>query len=395
MAVIIQEVVGRPHGDRFYPDLSGVARSFSFYRSGRARPEDGVVNLALGLGRTIVDGGSAWTYAPPYPQATPPYASVGDLLKQTQVDFWAVNMGRPPDYNPIAETEYLLHPNIAEAEADETLRFVASTYDSRSDRLSPGTGMTGPRVLNFAPLLVLEELPLNAVIRALLATCRDALEAPVEIEFALTIDRKATPPARLGFLQVRPMVVSEEDVDLARSDLQGPGVLVGSEGVMGNGTVTTVRDIVYVKPDTFESRFTPAVAEEVARQNLTLLSEGRPYVLIGFGRWGSSDPWLGIPVDWSQISGARAIVEATTPTMNVELSQGSHFFHNLSSFQVSYFSVRHDSEHAVDWDWLGRQPVVAEQRFVRHVRAAEPLTIRVDGRQGRGVILKPEHEQVS
>ena len=384
MAVIVQEVVGRRHGDRYYPEVSGVARSYSFYRSGKARPEDGVVNLALGLGKTIVDGGLSWTYSPAYPRATPPYGSVQDLLKQTQLEFWAVNMGKPSAYNPIEETEYMVRAGIAEAEYDGTLREVASTYLPQSDRLSPGIGASGPRVINFAPLLVLEDLPLNDLVKRLLAICQEAFGAPVEIEFAITF-LPGDEPAKFGFLQVRPMVVSAEVVDVDLDHL-GAGVLLASDRVMGNGVVEGVRDIVFVKPDVFESRHTRVVAEELALLNRELVAERRTYLLIGFGRWGSSDPWLGIPVAWDQIAGAKAIVEATLPTMNVDLSQGSHFFHNISSFSVSYFSVPFTGRHPIDWDGLARQPIVRETGFVRHVRTEAPLLIRVDGRSGGGFI---------
>jgi hypothetical protein len=384
MAVIVQEVVGRRHGDRYYPELSGVARSYSFYRSGKARPEDGVVNLALGLGKTIVDGGLSWTYSPNYPRATPPYGSVRDVLKQTQLEFWAVNMGKPPAYNPIEETEYMVRAGIADAEYDGTLREVASTYLPQSDRLSPGIGASGPRVINFAPLLVLEDLPFNDLVGKLLSVCREAVGAAVEIEFAVTFP-PGDEPARFGFLQVRPMVVSAEEVDVDL-DQGGAGVLLASDRVMGNGVVEDVRDIVFVKPDVFESRHTPAVAEELATLNRALAAERRPYLLIGFGRWGSSDPWLGIPVTWDQIASAKAIVEATLPSMNVELSQGSHFFHNISSFGVSYFSVPFGGGYPIDWDGLSRQRVVRDMALVRHVRADSPLLIKVDGRSGRGLI---------
>jgi hypothetical protein len=386
MAVIVQEVVGRRHGDRFYPDISGVARSFSFYRSGHTRPEDGVVNLALGLGKTIVEGGVTWTYSPAYPRASPPFASPRDALDQTQVDFWAVNMGKPPEYDPIAETEYLVRGTLADAEEDGALGYAASTYDPQSDRLHMGLRPGGPRVLNFAPLLSLDDLPLNRLVRRLLAICGDALQAPVEIEFAVTTDTDSG-RARFGFLQVRPMVVSEQVVEIREDDIERRPVLVVSDTVMGNGTLDDIRDIVFVKPDVFEARHTRAIAGELAEMNAGLLDAGRHYLLIGFGRWGSSDPWLGIPVDWSQINGAGAIVEASLPAMNVDLSQGSHFFHNISSFRVSYFSVRHTASHAIDWAWLDRQPVVQETAFVRHVRAVTPLDIRVDGRTGRGVIF--------
>ncbi|MBP1634688.1 MAG: response regulator receiver protein [Acidobacteria bacterium] len=387
MAVIIQAIVGRRHRDRFYPELSGVARSFSFYRSGRARPEDGVVNLALGLGKTIVDGGITWSYSPAYPQATPPYGSIGELMKQTQVSFWAVNMGRVPSYDPVAETEYLVRCGLEDAEEDETLRYLASTYDARSDRLSMGVGIRGPRALTFSPLLSLEEFPLNDLLRSLLRVCAEALAAPVEIEFAATF-----PPGpgdgrvQFGFLQVRPMAVSSAVVEIDLSAVPPGELLLASERVMGNGVVSDVRDVVYVRPERFEARQTPAIAEELARVNRRLADAGRPYLLIGFGRWGSSDPWLGVPVEWSQINGARSIVEATLPAMNVDPSQGSHFFHNLSSFDVSYFTVPFGREPGIDWDGLARRPAEHETPLVRHVRLDEPLLIEVDGRRGVGAV---------
>lgn len=387
MAVIIQEVVGRRHRDRFYPDVSGVGRSYSFYRTGAARPEDGVITLALGLGRTIVDDGMGWSYSPAYPRIAPAYGSIDQLLDQTQSEFWAVNMGKPPAYDPINEVEYLVRGSIADAEHDGTLRYVASTFDPDRDRLTPGVSAHGPRALTFAPILQLDEWPLNEVVHDLLRICEQALEAVVEIEFAVTFDGRR---ARLGFLQVRPMVVSDQGVDIGEDDMRGTDVLVASDRVMGNGLVNTIRDVVYVRPDRFEARHTATIAQELGAFNLVLMDEGHPYLLIGFGRWGSADPWLGIPVGWGQIAGARAVVEASLPTMNVELSQGSHFFHNISSFEVSYFSVRHDAAGRIAWAWLDQQPVVAETEYVRHVRLARPLVVKVDGRTGRGVILTGE-----
>jgi len=391
MAVIIQEVVGCRHDDRYYPDLSGVCRSYNFYPLARARPQDGVVNLALGLGKTIVDGGITWSYSPARPRMPPPFASVRDQIKNTQTEFWAVNMGKPPAFDPIAEAEYLLQADLTAAEYDRTLTLLASTYDVRSDRLSPGVGINGPRVLNFAPLLELRHYPLNDVLQRMLAACENALAAPVEIEFAMTFPHRGGPDTpRLGFLQVRPMVVSEQQVDLAEAEFAGADVLAASTKVLGNGVDDQIADVVYVKPDSFEARHTQAVAHELEKFNTTLLNAGRPYLLIGFGRWGSSDPWLGIPVQWGQISGARVIVEATLPNMIVELSQGSHFFHNLSSFEVSYFMVPHHARPGIDWAWLDRRQIVAETEFVRHVRLSHRLLVRVDGRVARGVIRHPD-----
>jgi hypothetical protein len=387
MGVIIQEVVGDRHGDRFYPTLSGVARSYNFYPMGKAKPEQGIVDLALGLGKTIVDGGICWTYSPAFPKISAPFASVPDLLKQTQVQFWAVNMGKPPAYDPIKETEYLVKSGLAEAEKDSTLLFIASTYNAQSDRLSPGISIAGPRAITFAPILQSGDIPLNKLLISLLKLSEEAVGDPVEIEFAMTLDPEHGLPARFGFLQVRPMLVSNEQVDIDPNLMVSDKVLAASESVLGNGCVNTIKDVVYVRPDSFQAKHTREIAREVEQMNRRLADEKRPYLLVGFGRWGSSDPWLGIPVNWAQISAAKAIVEATLPDMNVDLSQGSHFFHNLSSFQVSYFSVHHDSEYKINWEWLDQQERVSEARFIRHVRLSSPLQIMVDGRGGRGVIL--------
>ncbi len=388
MAVVIQEVVGTRFGERFYPHISGVGRSYNFYPIGRAKPEDGVVNLALGLGKTIVDGALTWTYSPAYPKIIPPVGSPGELLKLTQTRFWAVNMGRPPEYDPIRETEYLVHADLGEAERDGTLRFSASTYRPHDDRLVPGIGADGPRVLTFAPILSEREIPLNQLIVSLLRLCEEAVGNPVEIEFAVTLDPKDGLPARFGFLQVRPMVVSDERVEVDDGEMTGEHILAASDRVMGNGEVDTLEDILYIRPEVFEARHTPAIARELAQFNRALGAEKRKYLLIGFGRWGSSDPWLGIPVEWAHVSNAGAIIEATLPDMNVELSQGSHFFHNISSFRICYFMVQHTGMYHIDWEWLAALPEVAAGEFVRHVRVRRPLTIKVDGRTGRGVILK-------
>jgi len=383
MAVVVQEVVGCRHGERFYPDISGVARSWNFYPVGPAEPREGVVDLALGLGKTIVDGGVCWSFSPAHPKLPPPVGSVRDLLDATQSRFWAVNVGPPPPYDPMAETEFLVESGLAEAEVDGTLRHAASTYDADSDRLVPGTGRPGPRVLDFAPTLVWNELPLVAALRRLLAVCEEELRAQVEIEFALSLPPGQ--PARFGFLQVRPLLVSGDAVEVEEQELRAPTTVVASMAALGNGR-HEVRDVVYVEPGTFEARLTPGIATEIEALNRTLVEAGRPYLLIGFGRWGSTDPWLGIPVRWDQISGARGIVEATLPQMNPEPSQGSHFFHNLQSFSVLYFTVPLDSTRAVDWTWLASQETVTRTEHVRHVRTETPLVLRVDGRSRRGVV---------
>jgi hypothetical protein len=392
MAVIIQEVVGQRHGDRFYPHVSGVARSFNLYPTGAARPEDGVVTLALGLGKTIVDGGIAWTFSPSHPKTPPPFGTIGEMLRGTQTEFWAVNMGKPPAYDPVNEVEYMLRADLATAESDEVLRLLASAYDPARDRIVQSLWVRGPRVLNFAPLLVQEAVPVNAVIKSILEIAEKSTDAKVEIEFAMTFEepKDENPRARVGLLQVRPMLVSEQMVEITSSELESGCAIVSSDHTIGNGVVENIRDIVFVRPENFSIMETPEIAKQLESINRQLSEEKRPYLLIGFGRWGSSHTSLGIPVDWSQISGARAIVESTLPQMNVELSQGSHFFHNLSSFQTSYLMVSHEAEHGVDWEWLNRQPVVHETELVRQVRPEHPIIIKVDGRKRRGVVLSTQ-----
>ena len=395
MAVIIQEIVGQRRGQRFYPDVSAVARSFNYYASEPAKPQEGAVSLAFGLGKTIVDGGKVWTYSPAHPKISPPFGSVDELIEGTQEKFWAVNMGTVSDYDPVSEAEYLASCSLRIAEEDGALEFVASTFDIEGDRMVPGINVRGPRVLDFAPLLILEQVPLNDIIKDLLVVAENVFEEKVEIELAATLSRErgASAKVRVGLLQVRPIVVSRTEVTVSEEELHDPATVLASNQVLGNGVIENIKDVIYVVPERFSPNETPSIADEIAEFNAIMCEENRRYLLIGFGRWGSSHPSLGIPVDWSQISQARAIVESTLPSMNVELSQGSHFFHNLSSFRASYFMVRHDGPFRVDWKWLSEQKVVREAAHVRHVRLERPLEIKVDGRSGRGIIkTSSKHE---
>jgi hypothetical protein len=383
MAVIIQEMVGKRHHNRFYPELSAVARSYNYYPLKPAKPEDGVVDLALGLGKTIVDGGVTWTYSPAYPKVEPPFGSVESLLKETQINFWTVNMGELPEYDTTQETEYMHLENITVADRDGTMRYLASTYSPLTGRLTPGISFPGPRALTFAPLLVLNELPLNDLLLRVLDVCKDTFHCPVEIEAATTFD-----PLRFAFLQVRPMIIPTGDLQVVQDELTGKNVLVASEAVLGNGLIETIQDIVFVKPETFEMQHTQKMASDLQNLNDQFLERKCPYVLIVFGRLGTTDPWLGIPAKWGQVCGAAVIVESTRDTARVELSQGSHYFHNVINLGIKYFTLPYSSPYQVDWKWLETQPFAAETQFIRHVRLAKPLKIKVDGRNGRGVILK-------
>jgi hypothetical protein len=330
-----------------------------------------------------VDGGISWTYSPSYPRVGPPFRSINDLLKQTQREFWAITMGSPPALSPRPELEHLIQEDLSVAEKDETLRYLCSTYDAQSDRIVMGMNGQGPRLLNFAPLLLLKEIPVNELVKSFMQLCETKLNMPVELEFAVTFN-----PNRMGFLQVRPMVVSDAEVELDPKDFFGDEVFLASEKVLGNGIDHDIEEIVYVNPENFDLAKTRQIALDLEQINNNLVTEERPYLLIIFGRLGSSDPWLGIPVTWGQISGVKTIVEATQAGVNIEMSQGSHFFHNLTSLGVSYFSAPVSGKYKVDWNWLKKQEKIVSTQFVHRVRLQKPLQIKIDGRSGRGVILK-------
>jgi hypothetical protein len=384
MAVILQDLVGKKHHNRFYPALSGVARSINYYPMEPAKPEEGVVSLALGLGKTIVDGEVCWTFSPAHPKVGPPFGSPEDLLKGTQTKYWAVNMGENLCYDPARETEYMVHEELATAERDGCLELLTSTYSPLSGRFSLGMPFKGPRALTFAPLLELNQVPLNGLVKELLDIGETAVSSPVEIEFAMTFK-----PNYLGFLQIRPMIAEYGDTYVDIPELGGEQSLVSSDKALGNGIDDRLRDIVYTKPDVFSLAHTFDMARELEDINKRLLDDKRSYLLIVLGRLGTTDPWLGIPIKWGKIGGASAVVEATQDNVRVELSQGSHYFHNILHMRVKYFTLSRSSQCRVDWDWLDRQKVVLETQFFKHVQLVNPLTIKVDGRSSRGVIYKP------
>ncbi len=388
MAVMIQEVVGSNHDGRFYPHISGVARSFNFYPLGLAQPQDGTIDLALGLGKAIVEDGISWPYSPAYPQVNPPFSTVRDLLKQSQKEFWAISLCEPPVGWQCNSVEYLKKYPLSDAERDGVLSFIASTYNAEDDRIKMGILNPGPRILDFAHIVKGEMIPLTLLLKHLLRECAESFGTMVIIEFAMTWTKGAPPPAQFGFLQVRPMVVSDAHVHVAPEQLDGDNVIVASESTLGNGRIDDIRDIVFVKAEVFNTAHTRTIATDLEKINRMLLAQRRSYILIGFGRWGSSDPSAGIPINFAQISGAKIIVEATLPGIEFMISQGSHFFHNITSFKILYFSVSHTGRHMIDWAWLNAQPVVTETIYVKHVRATRPPKIKVDGKSGRGIICK-------
>ncbi len=388
MAVILQQLVGTRHVQRFYPDFSGVVRSHNFYPVPPMTFADGIAAVALGLGRAVVDGGKCLTFCPRYPQNLLQFSSVDDILANSQTEFWALSLDGLSEGRPghLHEMRF----DLEAAEADCTLAAVASTYSGDNQAVYDGVSRPGVRIVSFAPMLKHGTFPLAAILETLVHAAEDALGNPVEIEFAVCLPRHLHGIAEFGFLQVRPLTLARDHQDMALENVDPQLILCQSSKVLGNGRIENLYDIVLVDSQRFERSRSQEVAKAVAYLNGVLSSENRPYLLIGVGRWGSNDPWLGIPVEWDEISGARVIVEAGFHDFRVTPSQGSHFFQNLTAFQIGYFTVNPDAgEGAIDWEWLKQQPSVAEDGCVRHLHFDQPLRVIMTSKYSQGVIFKP------
>lgn len=390
MAVILQQVVGAIHGPRFYPDFSGVVRSHNFYPAPPMNYDDGVAAVALGLGRAVVDGGKCLTFCPRYPRNLVQFSSVEDILANSQREFWALDLHPAEDQSdPLAELREVQF-GLDAAETDETLHHVASTYSADNHIIYDGLSRPGTRIVSFAPVLKHDVFPLPGILDRLTRIGEDAFGRPVEIEFAVRLPGDVRGSSEFGFLQIRPLVLSREGEELRMEDVKPDRLICQSAQVLGNGRIQDLRDLVVVDFHRFERTRSQEVAGAVARLNAKLNESGTPYLLIGVGRWGSNDPWLGIPVEWDDISGARVIVEAGFRDFRVIPSQGSHFFQNLTAFQVGYFTVNPGAgEGFVDWPWLGAQSAVEERGCVRHLRFEKPLIVVMNGKTSRGMVFKP------
>jgi CheY-like chemotaxis protein len=390
MAVIVQKVVGAQHGNRYYPDFSGVARSYNFYPVPPLTPEDGIAAVALGLGRTVVEGERCLSFCPRYPRNIANFSTVEDVLANSQRDFWALELdhdqGATEPAQAMRETRY----GLAAAEEDGPLFLLGSTYSREDHAVRDGLSRPGVRLVTLSPVLKHDAFPLAPILTSLLDIGQRGMNRPAEIEFAVRLSGQPGEPREFGFLQMRPLVLRREIEDLNLDEIHPELLLCKSPRVLGNGRVEDLRDVVVVDFHRFDRAHSRAAAQEIARFNAELMSAGRPYLLIGVGRWGSTDPWLGIPVRWDEIAGARVIVEAGFKDFRVLPSQGSHFFQNLTSFQVGYFTVNDEvGEGFVDWDWIKAQPAEGERGWVRHLRFAEPLLVKMNGRRNEGIIYKP------
>jgi CheY-like chemotaxis protein len=389
MAVVIQRVAGAGHGNRFYPQMAGVARSHNFYPVPPLRAEDGIAAVALGLGATVVDGKPCVRFCPRAPLRPLQFTSVEDVLQNSQRTFHALRLPQEEiagDDQSVAVHEF----GLDVAERDGTLGPIGSTYSSENDIVYDGVGRPGVRLVSFAPLLKQELFPLAGIVDRLLAIGSAGAGTAVEIEFAATLPASKGAPAEFAFLQLRPLALGRELIEIDLGRVEPAALVCQSASVLGHGRMADICDAVVVDAQRFERARSQEVAAELARLNAALVARGVPYLLVGVGRWGSTEPLLGIPVTWDQIAGARVIVEAGLRDVTVSPSQGSHFFHNLAAGSVGYFTVNAGSEGSfVDWDWLAAQPAVGETRFVRHLRFDRPLVVQMNGRTQTGVILKP------
>ena len=386
MAIVLQEVVGEEYNDLFFPTLSGVARSLNYYPVGDERPEDGIANIALGLGKYIVDGGLTLRFSPRHPRHILQLSSIDTALKETQRQFYALDLKNASTDFKTDDAFNLLKPRVKEIEKLPELRYIASTFDPYDQTIRDGHYPGGRTIVSYANILQHDAFPLAKTIDRLLHIGRQEMGRHVEIEFAMHIQEKK---AQFYILQIRPIVENKDIVEEDLTLIPKEDVVVSSPSTLGNGIINDVHHILYVKSDKFDPAYTMQIAREIERINTDLVSQQKSYVLVGPGRWGSSDPWLGIPVKWPHISGARLIVESTLENYRVDPSQGTHFFQNLTSFGVGYLTINPScGEGCLDEDFLNSLPAKAETNFLRLVESEQPFVIKMDGRHSQGVVLK-------
>ncbi len=388
MAVILQEVVGEQHGDRFYPTLSGVARSVNYYPIGDERAEEGTVNLALGLGKYIVDGGQCLRVCPSHPHQVLQTSEMEIALRETQTRFYALDIKNAPTDFQKDDGFNLLKLRVNQAEPDGTLQYIASTYDPYDQVIRDGIYEGGRKVITFCGLLQQNVFPLPDIMKKMMIYGQSEMRRAVEIEFAANIHADRT--GEFYLLQIRPMVDNKMMLDEDLSAVPDEQCLLRSHNAIGHGINNEVFDIVYVKTDGWSASNNPTIAEEIEQINRRFLNEGKGYVLVGPGRWGSSDPWLGIPVKWPAISAAKVIVEAGIDQFRVDPSQGTHFFQNLTSFGVGYFTINdYLGDGLYRQQWLNQQPASEETKHVRVVHFDTPIVIKVDGMKKEGLVSLP------
>ncbi|HBX53737.1 MAG: pyruvate, phosphate dikinase [Bacteroidetes bacterium RIFOXYA12_FULL_35_11] len=391
MALVIQEVVGNQFGNYYYPHISGTAQSNNYYPVGHMKPDEGFAVIAIGLGQYVVEGEKTFRFSPKYPKIE--INSLKDTIKNSQTEFYSINMEKNnPDLMEGEEAAFS-RLDLWDAEKHGTIKHCASVYDADSERIDAGIDKPGPRIINFANILKHEYIPLAKTIDILLGIVREAFGSPVEIEFAVDLNKTHKKQPSFYLLQIKPMVGSETDYNIDESKIDKSKVLLFTEKSMGNGKVDEVSDVIYVDPSKFDNSKTLEMTVEIEKLNAKMLAANKKYLLIGPGRWGTRDRFIGIPVVWSHISNAKAIVELSMKDFPLDASLGSHFFHNVTSMNVGYFSVQYYSDtEIIRWDILEKQELVEKTEYFRHVRFKEGLTIIMDGKKRISMVLLGKQE---
>lgn len=390
MAIVLQEVVGSRYNDHFYPTMSGVARSLNFYPIGNEKAEDGIANIALGLGKYIVDGGQTLRFSPRHPHSILQMSTMDFALRETQTRFYALDLKNMAEAFSVDDAFNLVKLGLKEADAEGSLKYIVSTYDPYDQIIRDGYYPGGRKILSFVNILQHDVFPLADTLDQILRIGQQEMGRPVEIEFAVNMDPSDHTRATFYLLQIRPIVDNKEIMDEDLSLVKNEETILSSTSVLGHGIVGDVQDIIYVKTGAFNSSNNQLIAYEIEKMNRSFTDQEKGYVLVGPGRWGSNDSWLGIPVKWPHISNARVIVECGLENYRVDPSQGTHFFQNLTSFGVGYFTVNpFKGDGWFDEAFLNAQPAVEETEYLRHVRFDAPITIKMDGKKSLGVVLKP------
>ncbi|MBP6977661.1 MAG: PEP/pyruvate-binding domain-containing protein [Bacteroidales bacterium] len=385
MAVVIQEVVGNRFEDTFYPHISGVAQSYNYYPFSYMKPEEGFAVLALGLGKYVVEGEKAYRFSPKYPniEINTPKAQ----FQNSQLEFFAVDMKKKNINLLEGDTAGLIRLDVDHAKRHGTLMHCASVYNIENNTIIPGLRNPGPRIINFADILKYNYIPLAQTIDVTLDVVKEALGSPVEIEFAVDLNKDKDYKASFYLLQIKPLIGSSQDYTVDMDKINRDHLLLYTEKGMGNGMISNIQDVIYVDRNRFDKSRTSEMAGEIDQLNTRMRKEGKQYVLIGPGRWGTRDRWIGIPVNWPQISNAKIIVETSLEGFPLDASSGSHFFHNVTSMNVGYFSIQEENPKTfLRWDVLDKQPLVAKTNFFNHICFQKPLTIKMDGKQRISVI---------
>lgn len=390
MAVVLQEICGNKYENRFYPSFSGVARSLNYYPIGAEKPEDGIANIAMGLGKYIVDGGTTLRFSPAYPHNVLQTSTLDFALRETQTFFNALDLSNMQFIPQVDDGFNLSKISVRDAEKDGTLKFIASTFNVEDQTIYDGIYPGGRKIITFANILEHDVFPLANILSEVLSVSQLEMSRHIEIEFAVNLDYSSEKQHLFYLLQIRPIIDNKEFINEDIGTIPTEDAIITSTSTLGHGITNDIYDIVYVNHEMFSASNNRLIMYDIEKINKMLCSENRNYILVGPGRWGSSDEWLGIPVKWPQISNARLIVETSFSNYRIDPSQGTHFFQNLTSFGVSYFTINpHINDGSFDVDFLKEQPAAFETKYVRHVRFEKPLVIKIDGRKNIGVVLKP------